>query len=51
MQPLMDNYFALYLSIIKKYCPDKALQAMGIIRRYGNGKDESIKESMEECIK
>ncbi|SDL09386.1 hypothetical protein [Natronincola ferrireducens] len=46
MQPMMENYLALYLSITKRYSPDKALQAMGITRTYGKSKDEKIEESL-----
>ncbi|SET46259.1 hypothetical protein SAMN05660297_02476 [Natronincola peptidivorans] len=42
MQPLMENYLALYLSITKRYSPDKALQAMGIKRTHGKAKDEKL---------
>lgn len=47
MHPLMDNYLALYLSITKKYSPDKSLKAIGIIGR----SDSRIKKNTNKSIK
>lgn len=46
MQPMMENYLALYLSITQRYSPDKALQAMGITRTYGKAKDEKLEKTL-----
>lgn len=47
MHPLMDNYLALYLSITKKYSPEKSLKAIGIIGSSGNRRIKNIKKSNE----
>ena len=48
MDPLMDNYLALYLCIEKEYSSDKALSAIGIIQER---KVEDRRDETEEMIK
>lgn len=44
MDPLMDNYLALYLCIKEEYSPDKALIALGFIRNYKSINQEDTEE-------
>lgn len=47
MDPLMDNYLALYLCIKADYSPDKAMGALGFERDYKNPKDEDLQEMIK----
>ncbi|WP_041719067.1 hypothetical protein [Alkaliphilus oremlandii] len=47
MHPLMDNYLALYLSITKKYSPDKSLKAIGILGSSDSRRKKNINKSMK----
>jgi len=51
MHPLMDNYLALYLSITKKYSPEKSLKAIGIIGSSNNKRIKCTKKSNKTCQK